>query len=51
MSYSQLKELFFSAAEIQMYIWYLGAFATVLHVCNVGSETLGGKVPLHDNCE
>lgn len=51
MSYSQLKELFFRAAGTQMYIWCLGPFATVLYVCNAGSKTLDGKVPLQDTCE
>lgn len=51
MSYSQLKELVFRAAETQMYIWCLGPFTDILHICNAGSKTLGGKVPLQDNCE
>lgn len=51
MSYSQLKELFFRAAETQMYIWCSGLFATVLYICSAGSKTLDGKVPLQDTCE
>lgn len=51
MSYSQLKGLGFRAAEAQMCVWCLGPFATVLYICNPGSKTLDGKVPLQDNRE